>query len=343
MNDKIPCISVIVPVYKVEAYLSKCIDSILAQSFTDFELLLIDDGSPDNSGIICDQYAKKDERVKVFHKSNGGVSSARNHGLDNAKGVWVAFVDSDDYVGEDYLKGLYEIVKSDIDLVIQTLYYIKKNGTKISYDLQMSEEKKVYTQSEFRQLQLDLHLEIRCQPFSKLFKRSIIKMNNINFPEDIHLGEDYCFLLKYLCSTRNKVCVSSMSNYFYIDKENSLIHSKKAFLENYKLYQYVRNVTTEYIQKYNCQIEDFDIAYFLHRAITVVRSKMDLRKISSEDWNFFCTYFKVISWKTALDKWVVVHFHSYHTFLFLYFYLIRSFREVLEKRNLWSIVDFLRK
>ena len=92
-----PKISVIVPVYNVEKYLPRCIDSILSQTFTDFELLLIDDGSPDNCGKICDEYAAKDSRVRVFHKPNGGVSSARNLGLDNARGEWIAFIDSDDF------------------------------------------------------------------------------------------------------------------------------------------------------------------------------------------------------------------------------------------------------
>jgi len=91
-----PKISVIVPVYKAEAYLRRCVNSILAQTFQDFEVLLIDDGSPDKSGKICDDYVKKDSRVRVFHKENGGVSSARNLGLDNAVGRYIAFVDSDD-------------------------------------------------------------------------------------------------------------------------------------------------------------------------------------------------------------------------------------------------------
>ena len=99
-----PKISVIVPVYKAEKYIRRCVDSILAQTFTDFELLLIDDGSPDNSGAICDEYAARDSRVKVFHKENGGVSSARNLGLDNAMGEWVTFVDSDDWIVSDYLQ-----------------------------------------------------------------------------------------------------------------------------------------------------------------------------------------------------------------------------------------------
>ena len=93
-----PKISVIVPVYNTEKYLRRCIDSVLAQTYQDFELLLIDDGSKDSSGAICDEYAAKDARVRVFHKENGGVSSARNLGLDNARGEWVTFVDSDDYI-----------------------------------------------------------------------------------------------------------------------------------------------------------------------------------------------------------------------------------------------------
>ena len=100
-----PKISVIVPVYNVEQYLPRCIDSILAQTFTDFELLLIDDGSTDNSGKICDEYAKKkDTKIRVWHKENGGVSSARNMGLDFAKGEYIQFIDSDDFIEKICLK-----------------------------------------------------------------------------------------------------------------------------------------------------------------------------------------------------------------------------------------------
>ena len=107
MTFVLNAISVIVPVYNTEKYLHRCVDSILAQTFTDFELLLIDDGSTDSSGAICDEYAQKDSRVRVFHKENGGVSSARNLGLDKAKGKWVTFVDSDDWIKESFLNKLY--------------------------------------------------------------------------------------------------------------------------------------------------------------------------------------------------------------------------------------------
>lgn len=110
-------ISIIVPVYKVEKYLCECIDSILAQTYENFELILVDDGSPDNSGKICDEYAEKDKRIKVIHKENGGLPSARNAGLDVASGDYVSFIDSDDIIEVDYLEKLYtsnSTEKSDI-------------------------------------------------------------------------------------------------------------------------------------------------------------------------------------------------------------------------------------
>ena len=106
-------ISVIVPVYKVEKYIHRCIDSILAQTFTDFELILVDDGSPDCCGSICDEYAKKDSRVTVIHKKNGGLSDARNAGLDFAMGDYILFVDSDDYIDADLLEQTYSAASSE--------------------------------------------------------------------------------------------------------------------------------------------------------------------------------------------------------------------------------------
>lgn len=125
-----PLISVIVPVYNVERYLNQCIDSILAQTYKDFELILVDDGSKDKSGEICDEYVKKDSRIRVFHKKNGGVSSARNYGIDNAQGTYICFVDSDDWVDETYLEDMLK--PGDYDWIIQGIkindkYRIYKN------------------------------------------------------------------------------------------------------------------------------------------------------------------------------------------------------------------------
>lgn len=128
MNSKI---SIIVPVYKAEKTLDKCITSILSQTFTDFELLLIDDGSPDGSGIICDHYALKDERIRVIHKSNGGVSSARQTGVDVARGEYSIHVDPDDWVEPEMLQELYRSAKKhDADMVICDFYENSYKGQK---------------------------------------------------------------------------------------------------------------------------------------------------------------------------------------------------------------------
>ena len=119
-----PKISVIVPVYKAEGFLSRCVESILGQSYHNIELLLIDDGSPDNSGIICDDYASIDNRVRVFHKKNGGVSSARNCGLDNASGDLIFFCDSDDWIDEDTFEVCIHSKANDIVQIPLSLIHI---------------------------------------------------------------------------------------------------------------------------------------------------------------------------------------------------------------------------
>ena len=113
MKEQKPLISVIVPVYKVEKYLHKCVDSILTQTLSDIELILVDDGSPDWSGAICDEYVEKDSRVRTIHKPNGGVSSARNKGLDEANGDWIGFVDGDDYVAADAVEKLVTAMEAN--------------------------------------------------------------------------------------------------------------------------------------------------------------------------------------------------------------------------------------
>lgn len=114
-----PEVSIIVPVYKVEPYLNKCVDSILAQTFTDFECILVDDGSPDSCGKICDEYVQKDSRVKVIHQENQGLSAARNSGLDMASGAWIVFVDSDDWIEPDAVEVLYRAaLQNDADMAV---------------------------------------------------------------------------------------------------------------------------------------------------------------------------------------------------------------------------------
>lgn len=209
MENNYPQISVIVPVYNVEKYLPQCIDSILKQDFLDFELLLIDDGSKDKSSLICDEYTRQDKRVKVFHKENGGVSSARNLGIDKAQGEFIAFIDSDDYIASDYLSTL---LKSTADLVITGYKQIGNDGslkTEYSFSDSILEEHQI---ADYLASTLNI-IPMRV-PWDKLFKRTIIKEHNIRFNPLLRMSEDAVFVQTYLlyCHT---LALKSGTSYFY--------------------------------------------------------------------------------------------------------------------------------
>lgn len=182
-------ISVIVPVYNAEKTLRQCIDSILGQEYKDFELLLIDDGSKDNSPAICDEYASNDSRVRVFHKKNGGVSSARNVGLDNAKGEWITFIDSDDYITQGYLEN---INGHEEDVLIKGYKTISMNG--------LSGGMTAEQLAQIPDFQLFLNQYITKSllrgPVYKFYKKGLI--GELRFLLDMRIGEDAYFVFKYL-------------------------------------------------------------------------------------------------------------------------------------------------
>ena len=139
------------------------------------------------------------------------------------------------------------------------------------------------------------------------------------------------------------VCCSSASNYFYVDREGSLSHAAHDFSYNYTTFGIIKRVALEFCSKYNADIADLGPTYLMHKALTLVTSKSQLRSIKAEDWDFFNRYYPVTSMKTKCDKWIVQHFYSNLSVLFGYFYLARKFRKILERHNLWSIVNVLRK
>lgn len=193
MEEKKPLISVIVPVYNVENYLHKCVDSILAQTLNDFELILVDDGSPDNCGDICDEYAKKDGRVRVIHKQNGGVSSARNAGIELAKGEWLCFVDGDDVIETDYLSN-FMISIDRVDLYLQGYKEVSQNGDVICIH-------NFHSSNNMEQSDILVEAEreyIINSPCFKLFRTSIVKEKNLLFDVNTSYGEDHLFTYSYL-------------------------------------------------------------------------------------------------------------------------------------------------
>ena len=192
-------ISIIVPVYNVEEYLPTCIESILNQSYKNFELILVDDGSPDISGDICDDYAKKDNRIKVIHQKNSGVSKARNTGIDNATGEWILFVDSDDELTDTSLECyISSIVESnEVDAIVSGMKKIFVRDEKEAEFFTL--ENKTFLKKDFEDMVRYIESKYLFGfVWSRLFKNDIIKRNSIRFNERLASFEDRLFFLDYL-------------------------------------------------------------------------------------------------------------------------------------------------
>ncbi len=199
-------ISIIVPVYNAEKTLRKCVDSIINQSYKDWELLLVDDGSIDKSALICDEYVQQDNRIRVFHKSNGGVSSARNVGLDNVNGKWVSFIDADDWVDTDYLDSLF--LSDQYDFVVSS--YIAEGWKEwVSNPFKDC----TYGKKQMNEFLDNCLFEIIC-PFAKLFRYSIIKFYKLRFDINISYGEDTLFIYQFIQHI-DSVLSSSKVTYHY--------------------------------------------------------------------------------------------------------------------------------
>lgn len=221
---KRPQISIIVPIYNTERFLCRCIDSILTQTFTDYELLLIDDGSTDGSGAICDAYAEKDSRVRVSHKENGGVSSARNLGLKEAKGEWVYFPDSDDIIVEDALSMMICLISDNIDYVICG-YEVYNEMGQCTYAI--SEKKQCVLTQQDALMEMFRPSDYYYQGYlwNKLFKASIIRENALAFEKEIKFNEDRLFNVGYLCHINRNVAYSTAPVYKYYERSTGAMAS----------------------------------------------------------------------------------------------------------------------
>ena len=265
-------ISIIVPVYNSEKTLKRCVDSILNQTFVDWELLLIDDGSVDLSGDICDSYTKKDKRIRAFHKENGGASSARNLGLDNALGEWVTFCDSDDFVYPDWLNNYVDNISDDIDLICQGFECDKilinelKDTKKFGLNYRGNVKDGIILLNKIYSLGYTV---------VKLFRRNIIESNKLRFDVMYNYWEDQEFCFKYFCCIKNIVCTDKVG-YFY-------------FLPDWKhKYQNKSNMFFLYKSLYHSLIKVFDgnindmIIEFLDDYVAIIlalyKEKNELRK-----------------------------------------------------------------
>lgn len=302
-----PKISVIVPVYNMEKYLKRCVDSILLQSFSDFEVILVDDGSKDTSGDICDSYALSDSRIRVIHKENGGVSAARNAALDIASGEYITFCDSDDYVENDWLEQFYNYIVSDtcVDVVSINFNVV---GNKNDIFIKSSEypELKKFFNSENSAIEY-LIFDILCGKsgwavWTRIFKKSILDMYNIRFCESCgNYAEDMIFVLEYTLKARG-VQVLDYRGYNYFQRSDSMMHKSEVVIRLDELnecskhfgnfvFNYIKNkkYAKKYLPIFHWLMMNIEYKYLVENQ-TIATLPAEIEKISDYLWYKKMTY-----------------------------------------------------
>ena len=245
-------IGVIVPVYKTEKYVAECIESILAQTYTNFRLILVDDGSPDNAGAICDEYATKDSRITVIHQENAGVTRARARGVEEAHDCeWITFVDSDDTIRKDALYVLLSSTENNnCDIVVSHINSSLK-----------SQKTNYITTNEYI---YRIIIEELCSPWGKLFRRFLFGSKTFNTPSSIVIGEDLIMNLHLAFMTNKCVCIIYDKIYSYKHHEDSTINAFHYTLE-YETILY--NHITEVIAQYSTNMHEFAHALIKRRLL----------------------------------------------------------------------------
>lgn len=214
-------ISVIVPVYKAEKYIEECINSVLSQTYRDFELILIDDGSPDRSGAICDEYAERFHQIKVYHKANGGVSSARNLGIDKATGAWILFLDADDKLYDRCLEiCIHTALRDNLDL-LQFWHSQSKRFQENKYNIPVDSE-------VFRNMRFNVCVA------GNFIKASLIRTHHLAFPESIKLAEDQVFVMCSILVSKRAEIIDNILYYYRInpDSATATINQNEMYLSS---------------------------------------------------------------------------------------------------------------
>jgi glycosyltransferase involved in cell wall biosynthesis len=267
-------LSIIVPVYKVEKYLRQCIESILGQTYKDFELILVDDGSPDKSGEICDEYAKQDDRIKVIHKQNGGLMSAWKSGVEIATGNYIGFIDSDDWIDSNMFEKLSTVAtQNNADLVVCNFIHEKENAYKQESFLREG----FYSEKDIKEeiypifIRKDSYLQRGLAPsrWVKLYRKEILRNVLSYCDEKVSIGEDLLTTFAVIPFVKSLVVLGDFYPYHYREDNNSMIRSfsddkyqklenlKKAMLKTSQLYDYdfLEQIHGDYIALLFQQIE----------------------------------------------------------------------------------------
>lgn len=312
-----PLISIIVPVYNAEKYLHQCIDSILSQTFEDFELLLIDDGSTDNSGKICDEYASKDSRIRVFHQANQGQAKARNFGLDTAVGEWIVFVDSDDFIDLRMFEVLFSTATANnADIVMCNYYRFTNNepSNPITENLPYPFLEEITAKNKFLYIIDNGELCIyHIVPWNKIFNKNIF--DNVRFPEG-QIYEDSTVAPYLLDSAKRIVCLKE-SYYFY--RTNPQSTTQRSFsIKNFDyllLYKdridyFLKHGKTEYASKISEDFFCFYIDNYFKINCVDKATKKKLYKFRSLAWKILPIYSKVksVSLKQKISAVILLAF-----------------------------------
>ena len=353
-------ISIIVPVYNVEKYLKRCIESITNQTYKNIEIILVDDGSTDNSSKICDEYKNKDKRIKVIHKTNGGISSARNRGLDIAKGDYIGFVDSDDYISPNMYEILYkELINNKVDISSCDSIIFKDND--IQFKKIESYKKYIMNKLEAIETLIRNNNNVNPSAWNKLYKKKLFK--NVRYPEG-YVYED--ILTTYLVIEKsNKLIHIKYPLYAYNNRSESIIHNKKnkiktiydqlemieqrsnLIINKYPklrknvINNYVLHILYLYIDFYNIKniILDDKIKHRFNYIKTIDTKLIDKKIIGKRNYIFFKTY--------RINKYLLIlicHIYKYYKVIKRSFILKQSKkRQYINCRKISSFRLFLRK
>ncbi len=307
---KQPLVSVIVPVYNVEKYLPRCLDSISSQTYKKWECILVDDGSTDRSGTICDEYAKKDSRFIVHHKKNGGVSSARNHGLEQMKGEWCTFVDADDVLLPKALDIYISNISDELDSILASY-------ARASDDLEVIEKSDkefhdvIDYESSLKDFYKSRHGMFNGFIWNRLFRSSVITNCNLRFNEKIYIKEDGLFIVEFLCASKRNAYQTSDVVYYYVQNDSSVMNRLSDSF-NPKYFTDIDACALCYrIIKQNTQDKELhkmskDYIFTVHQYIRHHLKKHKIKSLqiwwklfyktlkATSLWFVFCSYYKVL-------------------------------------------------
>lgn len=310
-------VSIIIPVYNSEKYLRECLNSVISQTWKNIEIVLVDDGSIDQSASICDKYACKDNRIKVIHKENGGVSSARNQGIEVCTGDYILFVDSDDFLAENYVESFFKYGDINSKIVIEGCTVHETNKTRF-YRI----KEKQYSKADFSKAISDNELFKHGSPYGKLYISSIIKENHIRFIENIHNYEDLLFFLEYIGHIEF-IKLSSEVGYHY-NVFNGVLHSRiNNFESELLLFDKYVNLTKRYW--YVNGIETNTKKYLWPLMIRCIKAMCLFSKLSRTNlsvlWTRFSQYFSLPYYKCGHNERLIAILFKKKLYLSLFLFI----------------------